>query len=211
MISVLSRDDLAVFTIPSLDARLNAIRDQVAPALAELGRGLIDELAVRTGEELHAHAAIHAKHKKNPPDETWIALGPTPRQYKKEPYFAIGVSRNAVHVRVQINEECPRKVELGEVIVARSPELARHAQHLGALRNFEEWDYEGLPDPAPAAERLFWSTLGNRLIGKKTARFDIGVGWKGAEALRLSKQRVAEAVVKLMPLYHFVAFDRWRF
>ncbi|MBN2359639.1 MAG: DUF1054 family protein [Deltaproteobacteria bacterium] len=211
MTSLLSRDDLAVFTIPSLDDRLAAIRDRVAPTLADLGRALIDELAVRTGEELHCHAAVHARQKKNPPDETWIALGPTPRQYKKEPYFAVGISRNAVHVRVQISEECPRKVELGQVIVERSPELARHAQHLGALRNFEGWDHEGLPDPAPAAERLFWSTLGNRLVAKKNARFDIGVGWKGAEALRLSKQRIADAIVRLMPLYHFVVFDRWRF
>jgi hypothetical protein len=207
----LSRDDLAILTIPGRDPRLEAIKERLAPRLIEMGRALVDELAVRTGEELHAHAAVHVRRKKKPPEETWVALGPTTRSYKKEPFFAVAISRNAVHVRVTVTDDCPRKAEIGQVVVDRSEELARHAQQLGALRNFEVWDFEGLPEPAPAAEALFWSTLGNRVLAKKTSRLDIGVGWKGAEALRVGKARLAEAITRLMPFYHLMAFDRWRF
>ncbi|MFH1809678.1 MAG: DUF1054 family protein [Pseudomonadota bacterium] len=209
--AVFNRDDLAVFSIPEPEARISAIEGRLDPKLQSLGHELIDELAVRTGEELHAALAVHTRKKKTPPDETWLALGPGARNYKKEPFFAVGVSLNAVHVRVQVREECSRKVKIGEVVVERSPELARHAQQLGALRTFEEVSPDGLPDPAPAAEALFWSTLGGRVATKKSARLDIGVGWKGAEALRLTKGRIAEAIVRLMPFYHLMAFDRWRF
>lgn len=208
---VFSRDDLTVFTIPTSNERIQAFKDVIAPKLSALSKGLLDELAVRTGEEFCTNIAVHAKRKRPPPEETWLALGPTPRGYRKEPYFAVALSRNAVHVRVVVAEECPRKGHVGETIVERSPDLARHAQQLGALRSFEEWDFEGLPDPAPAAEALFWSTLGNRIASKKSARLDIGVGWKGAEALRLGKTRIAEAIARLMPLYHLVTFDLWRF
>jgi hypothetical protein len=209
--AVFNRDDLAIFTIADPEARIDAIEERLAPKLQSLGHELIDELAVRTGEELHAALAVHVRKKKTPPVETWLALGPGARNYRKEPFFAIGVSLNAVHVRVQVRDECPRKAKLGQVVVDRSVELARHAQQLGALRTFDEPAPDGLPDPAPAAEALFWSTLGGRVASKRSARLDIGVGWKGAEALRLTKGRIADAIVRLMPFYHLLAFDRWRF
>ena len=91
--AVFNRQDLEVFTLPSVEERLAAITDRLAPKLMDLGRELIDELAVRTGEDLHAQLATHARRKKTPPDETWLALGPGARNHKKEPYFAVALSQ----------------------------------------------------------------------------------------------------------------------
>lgn len=208
---IFSREDLDVFILPTTGERLDAIDARLAPKLNKLAAELIDELAMTTGEDLHAQLASHTRRKKTPPDETWVALGPALRNYKKEPFFAIALSNNAVQVRVQVWPDCERKPALGRLLVERAEELARNTQRLGALREFIAWDHEGLPEPAPAAETLFWSTLGGKVAEKKNARLDLGVGWKGAEALRLDVVTIAEAVANLMPLYHLLAFELWRF
>ena len=208
---IFSREDLDVFTLPTTLQRLDAIENQLAPKLSALATELIDELAMTTGEDLHAQLLSHTRRKKTPPEETWVALGPAQRNYKNEPFFAVAISNNSVQVRVQVWPECARKPALGQLLVQRAEDLARNTQRLGALREFIEWDHDGLPEPAPAAETLFWSTLGGRVAEKKNARFDLGVGWKGAEALRLDKVAIAEAIAQLMPLYHLLAFELWRF
>lgn len=73
-IEVIFQDvDFDVFTIPGLEARMDALIKTARPKLNELGERLAPALSQLTGEEMYAHVAKHARRSVNPPNDTWVA------------------------------------------------------------------------------------------------------------------------------------------
>jgi hypothetical protein len=84
--------DFRVFEIDGFKARMEAIRTRIRPKLESLGRGLAPDVAHATGSEAFAHVARHARRTVNPPDDTWVALGPDRRGDKKHGPFKVAAS-----------------------------------------------------------------------------------------------------------------------
>jgi len=71
-----SRGDLDIFSIADFAGRMAAMRAKVRPKLEALGEELAPLLMTNFKQEFFAHTAKHMRRKVNPPDETWVALGP---------------------------------------------------------------------------------------------------------------------------------------
>jgi uncharacterized protein YktB (UPF0637 family) len=94
-----------VFQIPDFDGRMAAIRREVTPRLEALGRLLAPDLSRLLEEPVYPHVAKHLRRRVNPPDDTWVAWGPSPRGYKATPHFEAGVSAAGVFARFVIKPE----------------------------------------------------------------------------------------------------------
>jgi hypothetical protein len=101
-----TEDDLRVFAISGFEERMAAMRSRVRPKLVALGEELAPRLASETGLAFHPHTASHARRRVNPPDETWVALGPSPRGYKRYGHLAAGVGASGPWVRFVVKPEC---------------------------------------------------------------------------------------------------------
>ncbi|MBO8162207.1 MAG: DUF1054 domain-containing protein [Brevibacillus sp.] len=106
--------DFDVFTVDSLDARMEAIKTIVRPKLVSLGEHFSPQLAHATGEEMFFHVAKHARRTVNPPDDTWVAWASDKRGYKKHPHFQVGIWRTHLFVWYALIYESPYKKAIGQ-------------------------------------------------------------------------------------------------
>jgi uncharacterized protein YktB (UPF0637 family) len=83
--------DFDVFTIPGLEARMEALIAEVRPKLEALGSHIAPYLSTLCGEEMYPHVAKHARRTVNPPDDTWVAWAHNKRGYKAHPHFQVGM------------------------------------------------------------------------------------------------------------------------
>lgn len=87
-----TQEDFAIFAIEGLEPRMKAIKKTIQPKFKELGRVFSKELAeLLNKEELPVHIAQHIRRTKNPPKDTWCAIGGDMRGYKKYPHFQLGL------------------------------------------------------------------------------------------------------------------------
>lgn len=103
--------DFQVFEIASFARRMEAIRGRVRPKLAAIGDALAPDLAGLVDRPVYAHVAKHARRTVNPPDDTWVALGPDRRGYKKDIHFKVVVSRHCVRLLFEVGPEYYAKDE----------------------------------------------------------------------------------------------------
>ncbi|NDI33538.1 DUF1054 family protein [Chengkuizengella sediminis] len=67
-----TKEDFNVFTIDSLEPRMEALITHVRPKLEWLGAEIAPYLSAVTGEEMFPHVAKHARRTVNPPNDTWF-------------------------------------------------------------------------------------------------------------------------------------------
>jgi uncharacterized protein YktB (UPF0637 family) len=106
--------DFDVFTVDSLDARMDAIKTKVHPKLEELGETLAPVLSTYTGDEIFPHVAKHARRSVNPPDSTWVAFADNKRGYKKYPHFQIGLWETHLFIWFAVINEAKNKTAIAE-------------------------------------------------------------------------------------------------
>ncbi|NCU17072.1 YktB family protein [Pallidibacillus pasinlerensis] len=106
--------DFNVFTIDGLDERMSAIREQIQPKFRQIGELLTMELSAQIGSEMHLHIAKHARRTVNPPKDTWLAIGPNKRGYKKYPHFQVGLFDDHVFIWLAYIYELPNKVQIAQ-------------------------------------------------------------------------------------------------
>lgn len=106
--------DFNVFTVDSLDARMDAIKTKVRPKLEELGETLAPVLSTYTGDEIFPHVAKHARRSVNPPDSTWVAFADNKRGYKKYPHFQIGLWETHLFIWFALINEAENKTAIAE-------------------------------------------------------------------------------------------------
>ncbi len=97
--------DFDVFDIEDFQGRMAAIRQRIQPKLTMLGEAIAPRLAREVHAEVYPHVARHARRTVNPPDDTWVALGPERRGYKKSQHFKVAISRHCVRLLVEIGPE----------------------------------------------------------------------------------------------------------
>lgn len=194
-------EDFAVFKIEGFSERMERIYDRVRPRLIRLGDELAPELARTQRLEFFPHVAKHARRTVNPPPETWVAFGPSPRGYKRYGYLALCISAAGLHARAVVKSEANRRGEMAKRIREYSPRLVKDFK--GArLARYDKWDFAEPPVGEPASAVAF-SAMADALE-KKTGGIDVGFGWNIRDALRLDRAEVIDAFRELAPLYRIL-------
>src|SRR5262249_30268826 len=146
----------------------------------------------------YAHVAKHMRRSVNPPPETWVAFGPSPRGYKQFCHYAFVVSRGGVHARLTVKSEPRDRAAQAERRRSAARDRARGTRQV-PLRSYEQWDYQDLPEII-ANDESFWKECGNRLA-LKTGQFDVGIGFVGQKLSALTEAEIVHAFEQLTPIY----------
>lgn len=163
-----------------------------------IGSELAPELSRKLHMEFFSHVAKHMRATASPPDETWVAWGPSPTGYKRHGYLALCVSGAGIHARAIVKAEAPGRIEIGQMLKAKATALEKSFRGTRVQR-YDKWDFINLPKRIPADAELF-TTLGAALE-KKTGALDVGFGWAVRDAVRLDRNEVLDAFGELEPLY----------
>jgi hypothetical protein len=190
--------DFEVFRINGFSARMEKIYERVRPKLTRLGVELAPELSRKLDLEFYAHVAKHVRRTVNPPPETWVAFGPSPRGYKRYGYLALCISGAGLHARAVVKADADSRPDMARRLHARYGQLVEDFAGTKIAR-YEKWDFAKLPVPAPVAPEMFGALA--EALGKKTGWIDLGFGWTVSESLRLERGEVIEAFHELAPLY----------
>jgi uncharacterized protein YktB (UPF0637 family) len=190
--------DFKVFSVEGFNERMQQIYAHVRPKLLRLGDELAPAIARRLHMEFFPHVAKHARRTINPPPETWVAFGPSPKGYKRFGYLALCISEAGIHARAVVKSEADLRPEMGRLLKSRGAQLAKAFDGTGIAR-YDKWDFRQMPEEV-AAEADFFSALALSLE-KKSGGIDVGFGWKVKEALRLDREEVIDAFRELEPLY----------
>ena len=193
-----THDDFAVFGIPTFPERMQAIKERLRPKLIALGEQFRPALNDMVNSALFPHVAKHARRTVNPPPETWVAFGPSPRGYKKFGYFGLAVSRGGLHARVVVKAEAEHRPQMAKVLTERAEALAQVLAKRKVAR-YDRWDYRGIPESiAPSVD--FWQGVAE-VLANKAGGLDIGIGWPVERAVKLTDQQLLAAFETLLPLY----------
>jgi uncharacterized protein YktB (UPF0637 family) len=191
--------DFEVFQVQDFSERMQQIYALIRPKLLRLGDELAPQLAHKLQMEFFPHVARHQRHTVNPPSETWVAFGPSPRGYKRHGYLALCVSAAGLHVRCVVKPEADNRRSMSASLKARASDLATH--FLGTrLARYDNWDFVRLPIGQSVDRDLFAITLADGLA-KKTGGIDVGFGWALKDALHLDRAELIDAFRELEPLY----------
>jgi uncharacterized protein YktB (UPF0637 family) len=102
---IFTLDDFKVFDLSGFHERMAAIISRIRPKLTAIGEELAPKLSLIVDRPLYPHVAKHARRTVNPPDDTWVAFGASPRGYKKDVHFKVSVSRNCVRFLFEAGPE----------------------------------------------------------------------------------------------------------
>jgi len=195
------RRDFEVFAIEGFSARMTKIYEHIRPRLVRLGIELAPELSRKLHMEFFPHVAKHMRRTVNPPDETWVAFGPSARGYKRYAYLALCISGAGIHARAVVKSEADKRPEMARLVKSKSAELGK-AFRGARIQQYQNWDCQTLPDSG-AAGADFFDGLGDALA-KKTGGIDVGFGWPVRDALKVDRAEVLDAYRELEPLYRVI-------
>lgn len=194
--------DFEVFTIPGLEARMEALIATVRPKLNFLGEQLAPYLSIQCGEEMFPHVAKHARRTINPPNDTWVAWANNKRGYKAYPHFQVGMFESHLFVIFAIIYESDNKKIFADKLLAHLEEVQRiipahyfwsldHMKPEGtAHQDIHQEGFERI------AEKLSQVKKSEVLCGLRIER-DNPVLQQGSELIKLIEQTFDQ----LMPLY----------
>ncbi|CAH0345942.1 DUF1054 domain-containing protein [Bacillus sp. CECT 9360] len=197
-----SASDFNVFKIDGLDQRMEALKDRIQPKLSQLGESFSAELSVKTGDEMFAHVAKHARRTINPPKDTWVAFASNSRGYKMMPHFQIGLWETHVFIWFAVIYEAPNKADFGKA-------LERNAKKLkDMIPNEFVWSTDHTkPDVIPHNDLSVTDlkAMFQRLQTVKKAEILCGIQIPREDAIKLSDevfvQAISDAFDHLLPLY----------
>ncbi len=198
-------NDFDVFKVEGFSARMEKIYAHVRPKLIQIGHDLAPQLTRKLGLEFFPHIANHTGRTVQPPRETWVAFGPSPRSYLRRGYLALCISRAGLHARAVVKPAADDRAEISRGLNARCGQLAKDFDGTRIAR-YERWDCTRLPSPRPAEPEMFTGLA--TTLGKKTGGVDLGFGWNVRDALRLDRAEMIEAFRELEPLYRILAQTR---
>jgi uncharacterized protein YktB (UPF0637 family) len=176
-------EEFALFRIADPDARHAALEATLQPALARVAGELVGGLSRVAGLALLVHAGKLARRKGEAPEEAFIAFCGSDKGYRAVPYLALSVSRAHLHARVAVKAAADRGGVLRRALEREAQNLARKGKPFRKLRSYAAWDYEELPEIAPAHSAAFWEELADALGTEKNGGgLDVGVAWTSEQA-----------------------------
>ncbi len=201
-------EDFELFRIDDPKERANALEEQLSPKLRALGDEIAGGLSRVAGKELHPHLSKVARRKSIAPQEIFVAFSESQKGFRGIPYLAISVTREQLHARVAVRGESDRIAAMKRALEREASNLARKGKPFRKLRQYSGWNYEELPEIAPAHSPAFWEELAAELAPlsrSRTPSVDVGVAWPREEARSLAVGDVLGAFRDLAPLYKLLA------
>jgi hypothetical protein len=192
--------DFELFEIDDPDARAAAVDGSLQPKLRTIAELCLPGLARVAGRDLHVHDVKLARRRGQAPEETFVALADTPRGWRGVPYLAVVLTRSHLHARVGVKGESPRRAAMREALIRESGNLARKGKPFRKLRVFDGWNFEELPELAPAGSPAFWLELAEGL-GPGGDGLDAGIALPAEEARSLSLGDLLGVFRDLSPLF----------
>ena len=112
----------------------------------------------------------------------------------------MAVTRAHLHARIGVRGESPRRAAMAEALRREAANLARKGKPFRKLRQFAGWDYEELPELAPAHSAAFWVELAEGLAVGGPG-LDVGVAFGAEEARSLALGDLLGVFRDLAPLF----------
>ncbi|WP_110929286.1 YktB family protein [Bacillus massiliglaciei] len=194
--------DFDVFQIDGLDARMEALKENIRPKLEGLAEQFTPKLSIQTGDELHAHVAKHARRTINPPNDTWVAFAANSRGYKMLPHFQIGLWGTHAFIWFAVIYEAPNKAEIGKELEDNLDRLYKEIpSHF--VWSKDHTKPEVIPHEVLSKEEL--KALFQRLQSVKKAEILCGVKLPRDLVTKMSEQEFLKTIQDtfdhLIPLY----------
>ncbi len=192
--------DFELFEIDDPGQRAAALEATLQPKLQAIGAQCLGGLSRLSGRPLHTHPARPAPRRGHAPGEVLVVFADTPRGWRGVPYLGVAMTRAHLHARIGVRGESPRRVAMAEALRRESANLARKGKPFRKLRQFAGWDYEELPELAPAHSASFWVELADGLAVGGPG-LDVGVAFGAEEARSLAVGDLLGVFRDLAPLY----------
>ena len=192
--------DFELFEIDDPDARAAALETTLQPKLLAIGTQCLGGLARLTGRPLFAHQARPTGRRGQAPGEVLVAFADTPRGWRGIPFLGVAATRSHLHARIGVRGESSRRLAMAEALRRDAANLAKKGKPFRKLRHFDGWDYEELPELAPAHTPAFWQELADRLASGGPG-IDVGVAFGAEEARSLALGDLLGVFRDLAPLY----------
>jgi hypothetical protein len=205
-------EQFALFRINDPDQRARALETVLAPALFRIGEDLVAGLSRVTGAPLFVHPGKLTHRRSSAPEEVFVAFGGSDKGYRVTPYLALAVTRAQLHARIAVRATADRDGAMRLALEREASNLARKGKPFRKLRSYADWDFEELPEIAPAHSPAFWTELAQALAGERNgvAGIDVGVAWSIEEARSLAIGDLLGAFRDLAPLYKLLAHANLR-
>lgn len=168
-----TQSDLDIFKISGFQERMTAIREKIRPKLEEFGEEVSPALMTQFKAEFFPHTAKHMRRKVNPPDETWVAIGPRSKGYKAYIHFALCMGQKGAQARVVMKDESNDRQVLGDNLLKNIPFFLKRAAHFKNLADYTRRDENYLPKYIQDLEEDL-RAMAERLQNLKSATFDVG-------------------------------------
>ncbi|MGB8932135.1 MAG: DUF1054 family protein [Anaeromyxobacteraceae bacterium] len=196
--------DFELFEIDDPSERVAAIDATLQPKLHRIAADCLPGLTRIAGRPLHLHDGKGARRKGQPPEEALVVLCESPRGYRGVPFLAIVVTRDHLHAKVGIRGESPQRAAMFGALAREAGNLSRKGKPFRKLRTYADWNYEELPEVAPAHSVAFWQEL-SETIAPGGGDLDVGVALTREEARSLSLGDLLGVFRDLAPLYKLLA------
>ena len=197
--------DFKVFEQPGFTARMSGIRERLRPKLEAVGHSLDPGVGRATVGEVFAHVAKHARRTVNPPDDTWVAFGPSARGYKKHCHFKVAVSRNTVRFLFEIGPEHEEKKRWAAAWKKSAPRLGPVLRRVNGLAWFKNEHDEEPASPLSDLSIDQLAELGDELTRTRDGQLVLGRVVQASEAGRWTEAQYRDAALEtfraLAPLY----------
>ena len=118
------------------------------------------------------------------------------------------MTRLHLHARVGVRGESPRRAPMQRALEREAVNLAKKGKPFRKLRQFQDWNFEELPELAPAHSPAFWTELGDALAPGGPG-LDVGIAWTREEARSLAIGDLLGVFRDLSPLYKVLANASW--
>lgn len=203
-------NDFALFRILDPDERADALEQALSPTLGRIGNELVGGLSRVAGAALTAQPAKVARRKDVAPEEVFVAFCAGDKGFRAVPYLALAVTRAQLHARVAVRAAADRDGIMRRTLEREASNLARRGKPFRKLRSYANWDYEELPEIAPAHSAAFWMELAEHLATdcNGSGGIDVGVAWPSEEARSLGIGDVLGTFRDLSPLYKLLVNAR---
>jgi hypothetical protein len=196
----LGPSDFELFEIDDPEERAAALDATLLPRLRAVAEACLPGLSRVTGRPLHVHDGKVPRRRGEAPDEALVVLCDSPKGWRGVPYLAVAITRSHLHCRVGVKGESPRRGAMREALVREAGNLAKKGKPFRKLRVFDGWNYEELPELAPAHSQAFWLEVAEA-VGPGGAGLDAGIAFPAAEARSLAMGDLLGVFRDLSPLY----------
>lgn len=200
----LGPSDFTLFEIDDPESRAAALDESLQPKLLALSTLCVAGLGRVAGRDLFAHPGKLPRRKGTPPEELLVAFTDAAKGWRGLPFLGVVMTRAHLHARVGVRGESPRREPMQRALAREAPNLARKGKPFRKLRHFVDWNFEELPELAPAHSAAFWAELAEDLAPGGPG-LDVGIAFTREEARSISVGDLLGVFRDLAPLYKLLA------